>query len=631
MLRLGSRLLASALIGHPAHLWYLGAGLWQALVLLPATTAMGATIPLGMLAISKAKLPKATSSFSYLYLANVVGAVVGSLAATFVLVEVMGFTNTLVVAFTFNLGIAAAAWFAPPEERTGPEEVAEAMERASGSGPRALLVLLFFTGLCSLGMEVVWTRQFTVLVGTFVYSFASILAVYLGATFLGSTAYRALKARGATVEIPSWAVIGLFSLLPLLAMNVGGLVPLHTGDPGYGLSHVARLLVGIGPFSAALGFVTPQLVDRWSVGRPDKAGIAYAINTVGCILGPLLAGFALLPYVSTRWALALLSLPFFIAGAVFSLRAPRQRGQVAVTAACALVAVGLLWRTQSFEEMFPKGQVVRDHTATSIATGRGFNRLLLVNGIGMTVLTPITKMMAHLPLAMLEHPPKRALAICFGMGTTFRSLTTWDIDTTVVELVPGVPKLFPYFHSDAAETLAKPNAHVVIDDGRRFLESDSGQYDVIIFDPPPPVSAASSGLLYSTDLYHVAKKRLAPGGILQQWIPGGDNAVYAAMFKAIRQEFPYVLAYPGFTQGVHLLASMEPLREPVSAELAKKLSPAAAADLIEWGPKHTVVEQFDRVVSHHVAMEEFLAGYPDVPPLTDDRPINEYDFLRSHY
>ncbi len=66
---------------------------------------------------------------------------------------------------------------------------------------------------------------------------------------------------------------------------------------------------------------------------------------------------------------------------------------------------------------------------------------LLVNGYGMTWLTPITKMMAHLPLAFLDRSPQDALVICFGMGTTFRSLHSWGIPVTAVELVPSVPRL----------------------------------------------------------------------------------------------------------------------------------------------------------------------------------------------
>ncbi len=77
-----------------------------------------------------------------------------------------------------------------------------------------------------------------------------------------------------------------------------------------------RLVLGIGPFSAILGFVTPMLVDRWSGGDPDQAGKAYAVNVVGCILGPLVAGFILLPVMSERWVLFVFALPWLMIGLV---------------------------------------------------------------------------------------------------------------------------------------------------------------------------------------------------------------------------------------------------------------------------------------------------------------------------
>ncbi|RSL17882.1 hypothetical protein EDE15_3431 [Edaphobacter aggregans] len=64
-----------------------------------------------------------------------------------------------------------------------------------------------------------------------------------------------------------------------------------------------RVFLGVAAFYALLGFATPMLVDRWSGGDPDKAGRAYAVNVVGCILGPLLAGFLLLPFFNERWVL----------------------------------------------------------------------------------------------------------------------------------------------------------------------------------------------------------------------------------------------------------------------------------------------------------------------------------------
>ena len=79
----------------------------------------------------------------------------------------------------------------------------------------------------------------------------------------------------------------------------------------------------------------------------------------------------------------------------------------------------------------------------------------------------MTKVMAHFPLAFLDHPPRNALVVCFGMGTTYRSLMSWNIATTAVELVPSVPRLFAYYHPDGPELLRSPLSQVVVDDGRR--------------------------------------------------------------------------------------------------------------------------------------------------------------------
>ena len=42
-----------------------------------------------------------------------------------------------------------------------------------------------------------------------------------------------------------------------------------------------------------------------------------------------------------------------------------------------------------------------------------------MNGMGMTKLTPITKMMAHLTLASLDHTPRSALVSALGWEPPF--------------------------------------------------------------------------------------------------------------------------------------------------------------------------------------------------------------------
>ena len=167
----------------------------------------------------------------------------------------------------------------------------------------------------------------------------------------------------------------------------------------------------------------------------------------------------------------------------------------------------------------------RDYAATVTSIGSTMaDKRLLVNGLSMTYMTPITQFMAHLPLAYCERPPASALDICFGMGTTFRSLVSWGINVTAIELIPSVPRVFGYYWPDADSVLSNPKAEVVVDDGRRYLMRTEKRFDVITIDPPPPVEAAGSSLLYSVEMYALIKQRLKDGGILQQWLPGGETA-----------------------------------------------------------------------------------------------------------
>ena len=93
---------------------------------------------------------------------------------------------------------------------------------------------------------------------------------------------------------------------------------------GCRLNSNLRVLLGVAPFAAVIGFLTPMLVDRWSAGDPDRAGRAYAVNVVGCILGPLLAGFFLLPWFGEHKSMLLLVLPWFAMAIPLARRTPRR-------------------------------------------------------------------------------------------------------------------------------------------------------------------------------------------------------------------------------------------------------------------------------------------------------------------
>ncbi len=633
--------------------YYIAAGLWLTCSLVPWCACMGATIPLGMFAIrsdsnndkglidndrrlgfiNNDKRLESRRSFSFLYLANVLGAVAGALIPL-LLIELVGFTGTLRFGMLLNLmvcGVALkiASRQAPQAgsndgaEQDAAIQVSPALRQLFGN---STLWLLFATGLTSMGMELVWTREYTVYVGNLVYSFSAILGVYLAATFIGSTVYRLWSRRHSSEGTLVWLFVWLAALIPLL-----------TADPRVPiLPPWLRVPLGIAAFSGLLGFLTPRLVDCFSEGDPDRAGIGYAVNVAGCILGPLVAGFVLLPYIDERYAMVTLALPWLMVALWFTLfqqpgPAKRFTAQRAIASTVIVAAsFGLIFKTQSYVQQVPGAQVRRDSTATVIAAGQGMTKRLYVNGVDMTYLTPITKLMASMSLAFLDHPPQNALVICFGMGTTHRTALSWGIDSTVVDLVPSVPALFWYYHANGPEVLRSPRSHVVVDDGRRFLERTTGHYDVIIIDPPPPVGAAGSSLLYSREFYSAAKKRLRRDGILQQWYPGGDAVTTAAIARALSESFPYVRVFVSIEGvGLHYFASRQPIPYRSASELAKRMPTSAAADLVEWGPFPTAEQMFAATLRREVPISRVVALDSNAPAVEDDRPVNEYDLVRT--
>ncbi len=629
----------------------------MALALAPFCLCMGTTFPFMLQAIRAERQER--ESFSFLYLANVLGALCGTLLTPLALVELFGLRGTLAMAVAANwlaglisLRMSVAASFLSPATQAGPEtpEVS-ASESSRGRAPRLAWWTLFTTGMTSMGMEIVWTRAFMPVLKTQVYSFAGLLFTYLLATGCGSAVYRRHLARGGAVSNDR--------LLGLLSLAACG--QLLLGDPRITLPQewlqAGWLLVGIVPYCGLLGYLTPKLIDETSQGRPGPAGRAYAINVLGCIVGPLAASYVLLPRLGVHASGLVLAAPLWVlAGLAIRGRwksaaeaAPRGtpesaeddgpgegfprstgKGRWAWGAAtvCGLAAAG--WGT-SYEELYAArgARVYRDHTATVIATTtQDGGKLLLVNGKPITSITPTTKLMAHLPLALLSEKPRSALVICFGMGTTYRSLLSWDVDVTAVELVPSVREAFGFFFEDADRIRRHPRGRIVIDDGRRFLIRTAERYDVITLDPPPPPEAAGSSLLYSREFYRLVQLRLTAGGILHQWFPGGELQTFQAVLRSVVEEFPHVQVMRGFDGwGYHILASRVPFPPWTSADLAVRLPEAARRDLLEWSPGESAESLLNLVLATRFDPQEVLHRDLRVE-ITDDRPYNEYYLLR---
>ena len=595
-------------------------------ILLPFCTAMGLTFPSAIAFLKRAGAAgEGREPFSALYLANVLGALAGAVTTPLFFIELYGFLATCRGAALLNVAIAAAALAAFPRGLLSPAEAARPVAASALRDPasRARRLALFVTGFSTMGMEVVWMRIYPTVLGTFVYSFAAIVAIYLLATTLGSTLYRLLRRRDFAGRMGVWFPwLCAASLLPLFSASVT--FPAMNG--------ILRVSIGLAPFCALLGFLTPALVDSEAGDDAAAVGRAYGINLLGCLLGPLVAGFVLLPTVGTRAAAVALALPLFL---VLITPAVRRDGHPAWSLAALAAAAGVLFSTTLFEEAFPKAQVRRDHVATVVAVGTGMDKQLFVNGVGMTVLTTVTKMMAHFPAAHLtprDGRPFDALVICFGMGTSFRSLASWGANVTAVELVPSVPELFGYYAPEGPELVRASSGRlrIVTDDGRRFLDRSRDTFDLITIDPPPPVQAAGSGMLYSKEFYASAKRKMKPGAILETWLPGGDRETIAGMTLSVLESFPYVRVLGSIEgNGFHVMASNDPLPRLNPAELVARMPEAAVSDMREW-VNAPPTKFFEFMLANEYVVESLLIDHSRAATLaiSDDRPVNEFYLLR---
>jgi hypothetical protein len=148
-------------------------------------------------------------------------------------------------------------------------------------------------------------------------------------------------------------------------------------------------------------------------------------------------------------------------------------------------------------------------------------------------------------------------------------------------------------------------------------------------DPPPPIEAAASSLLYSKEFYDVVKAHLTPNGILQQWFPGGEENIQHAVARSLRESFPYVVAFKSIEDwGYHFLASTSPIRDITPAEFVARLPETAKRDLMEWNANISIERMAQNILSRRTDIGKVLPAGGKNMIVTDDLPYNEYFVLR---
>ncbi|MEL7450017.1 MAG: fused MFS/spermidine synthase [Pseudomonadota bacterium] len=600
------------------------------LLLLPATAAMGATLP----AMERAfeGIAGKGKRVAGLYAANTFGAVAGIVATTFVLAPALGYGNTLLLCAAVNFACAVLMW------RLGrPLPESQGLANQSTRADPRLLLTLFVTGLLGLAFEVLVVRLLSQVLENTVFTFAAVLSVYLTGTATGAALYHQWRRRqaddvdfsgGLRVLLLAAAIASLAGLATLWAVPSAYDGLMSALGPGTASALVTDLCL------AALVFLLPTLVmgalfshlAQRAVGRTGL-GIAVGANTLGAALAPLLAGVVLLPAAGARSSLLLVSL-----GYLLLLPPPMTRSLRWASVPAALALGVMLLPSLRFSTPPEGGQLVayRDGVMASVEVVADAyeTRFLKVNNhysMGSTSSGYADHRQTHLPL--LLHPnPRSALFLGVGTGMSLNAAQYHpDLKSTAVELVPEVLPMLEYFETDPTQNDWFEEPRLVTSDARRFVVASEQQFDVIIADLFHP-SRDGAGSLYTREHFGAVRERLAPGGLFCQWLPlfQMDLETLKVVTRTFADQFPHVqLHVPHFSllqPIVGLVGSTEPLEYAPGFLEARVPEPRLQQQLVALNLNSDLA-----LFGGFIADEEALASFAGSGPLnTDDRPLVTY-------
>jgi len=363
-------------------------------LLIPISLLMGGTLTLLIRHLVRSDVEAQGRRIALLYAVNTAGAAVGCFLTDFTLVPAWGLRNTQFIAVALNIVAGVGAILLVRLSASASEQSAEATARPRRSArsareggrpartyatsnsqlltPKAIVftsVALALSGFAALGMEILWFRHFSIMLGAFRAVFSLLLTVILvgigaGALLAGvvlTAASRRLGSPKPSAKAAQWliAVQALFIVFTLIGMAAAdssaidrtvssamgaaaaaAVLPVARSGLAWTLTELwfnlrpilpevalPALLMG---FSFPLANAVIQRTER-SVGR--RAGVLYLANTTGAVAGSLVAGFVLLPTLGLQGsttvlmiAAALSLVPLYLASrdSGFGIRGSRE-------------------------------------------------------------------------------------------------------------------------------------------------------------------------------------------------------------------------------------------------------------------------------------------------------------------
>ncbi|MEF8807922.1 spermidine synthase [Natronomonas sp.] len=425
---------------------------------------------------------------------------------------------------------------------------------------------VFVSGVASMGLEILAGRIVAPQFGSSIYTWGSIIGVFLAALSLGYHYGGKRAAHRASLERLSWLFLGTAAYVALLIFASDLLLASTATLPlPSRFASLPAITLLFGPPTYLLGYVSPyaaELSGTEAVG--EASGRVYALGTVGSIIGAFGTTFFLIPAFGVEIIGFLFGV--LLVGTAIAMTLPSiDRDPLFATIGVTILLVAAV---SSGAIGFSTGGNVVYQTQTPYqeleVADAGDTRTLYLDGqrhSAMNLNDPDRYVFEytryfHLPYLFAEDPDEIDRVLFIGGGGFSgpkRFASEYNATIDVVEIDPVViDTAEEYFGVEESERL---NIHN--DDGRRFLRETNHTYDLIVLDAYKKDKVPFQ--LTTVEFMQLTNDRLSEDGILFANLISAPNGpaseFYRAEYRTMQQVYPQVYGFP--TAGPNVVQNIE--------------------------------------------------------------------------
>lgn len=424
---------------------------------------------------------------------------------------------------------------------------------------KLLLFAYALSGVAALAYEMAWMRELSTMLGSTAYAQGTMLSAYMAGLGIGALVgvwlVRKVK-RPIVAASRAELAVAIFSIVAFLGLHYmpgyyfdfirgsRGVSSLSFLSTQFLISFVVMMLPTI-----AMGTTYPLIMK--AVGRDERLGALsgklYAVNTIGGILGALIATFVFLPTVGVKGSLLIAACISVLAAIIIRaleghkldftafFKSPDIIVAVIVIAIIALIpgrsgsplGLGQVFYYQNakaYEKSSAERKVLFDkegiYSRVQVIQNPDGSKTLsngaLDEGTDNNFDRVTTTMLAAVP-AMSTETSGTALVVGLGTGFTSQMYAKLGFDhVTTVEINPDVVPASKFFLEDLPNNGEAWN--IVVDDARAHILTTPDKYDCITSEPSWPWSSGVAAL-FTQEFISAAKTRLNPDGVYCQWLP----------------------------------------------------------------------------------------------------------------